>query len=179
MIIDLRHILDEPRQFEFTFHPGWWQDVEGNDQIMGLEGPIVVSGTIRKEGDNYALDGELQGQLKIRCDRCLEPYQLPLDSRFRLTLTPAPVGEQPGEVGLIAEDLSARFIEDLTVDVDEMVREQIYLSIPMKCLCKETCAGLCPMCGQNLNIQPCACQKEIGHPAFSKLKDLKINGSSS
>jgi uncharacterized protein len=177
MIIDLRHILEEPRQFDFTFHPGWWQDAEGDDQIMGLEGPIVVSGTIRKEGESFALDGALKGHLKIRCDRCLEPYQFQLDSRFRLVLTPASAGEQRSELGLIEEDLSVRFIEDLTVDVDEMVREQIYLSLPMKCLCKETCAGLCPECGQNLNIQACVCQKETGHPAFSKLKDLKVNGS--
>ncbi len=174
MMVDLRHIGDEPRHFDFTFQPGWWQGMEGDDQIMGLESPIIVWISIRKEGEYYALDARLQGHIKVCCDRCLESYTLAVDPRFRLVLSLTPPQDGPYELALGQEDLSVRFLEEPALNVDDMVCEQIYLSLPMKCLCKDDCAGLCPVCGTNLNLSRCACQREIGHPAFSKLKDLKL-----
>ena len=61
-----------------------------------------------------------------------------------------------------------------TFDLDEVVREQIYFSLPMKSLCRKDCSGLCPLCGANLNMEECKCRKEKGHPGFSELKNLKL-----
>lgn len=175
MRVELRHISDEPRHFDFTFQPGWWECMEGDDQVvMGLESPIIVWMSIRKEGTYFALDASLKVHIKVRCDRCLEPYTLSVDPHFRLILSLTPPQEGPYELALGQEDLSMRFIEEPALNVDEMVREQIYLSLPMKCLCRKDCAGLCPVCGENLNLSGCTCRREIGHPAFSKLKDLKL-----
>ena len=72
--------------------------------------------------------------------------------------------------------MEADFIKGEEIDLKDIVREQIYLSIPMKSLCSEGCLGLCPICGKNLNQGPCQCKGEKGHPGFLKLKNLNIEG---
>ncbi|MFO7985754.1 MAG: DUF177 domain-containing protein [Desulfatiglandaceae bacterium] len=175
MIIDLRHISHEPRRFDFTFQPHWWQSEGVDDQILGPDGLLTVRITIYREGRSYTVEGNLEGRFKVRCDRCLEPYTLELQPNFRLVLDRGPLDYGQSEYGLMQEDLSVRFIDDPELNVDEIVREQIYLSLPIKCLCREDCAGLCPVCGRNLNLDTCSCQRETGHPAFSKLKDLRLD----
>jgi uncharacterized protein len=80
------------------------------------------------------------------------------------------------EVELLDEDMEVNFLYGETIDLDETIREQIYLSLPMKSLCKEGCLGLCPFCGANLNEGLCKCSRESPYPVFSKLKNLKIEG---
>lgn len=72
--------------------------------------------------------------------------------------------------------MSVVFISEKEIELDEIVRSEIYLALPMKFLCKEDCKGLCPVCGKNLNRERCNCQKMTGHPAFLKLKELKLKG---
>jgi uncharacterized protein len=62
------------------------------------------------------------------------------------------------------------------VDVEDIIREQIYLSLPMKSLCRETCPGLCPVCGANLSDHKCGCQRETGHPGFAALGKFESKG---
>jgi uncharacterized protein len=96
-------------------------------------------------------------------------------SDFRLLLAsrlPEPVGS---EIALLEEDMSVEFLADDEMDMDHLVREQLYLALPIKFLCHETCRGLCPVCGTNLNREACMCEGEKGHPAFLKLKELRLN----
>ena len=177
MIVDLRSILHFPRHFDLTLDEDWWRGEGEYDQIMGLDGPLVAYLTISEAGGTkYLLDGRLVGRLRIGCDRCLEPFLYDLDGDFRLFLAPGPVDTAQSEAELLKDDLSADFITGGQIDLDEIVREQIYLSLPMKFLCQEDCSGLCPGCGTNLNKTRCECQQEKGHPGFSKLKEMKIEG---
>ena len=86
-----------------------------------------------------------------------------------------PSDAEKSELELSEEDMSVDFIMGDEIDLDEVVREQIYFSLPMKSLCREDCRGLCPVCGINLNKEECKCRREIGHPGFSELKKLKLN----
>lgn len=176
MIIDLRTISRGARHFDFTFEPGWWRGIGQHDQVLGFDRPLEVHIEISKAGGKYILDGNLKGGLQVRCDRCLEPYHNDLESSFRLVLMLAPPDMDESELELSEEDLSADFIVGDEIDPDEIVREQVYLSLPMKTLCKEDCSGLCPLCGTNLNMGRCECQPESGHPGFRKLKNTKFSG---
>ncbi len=112
----------------------------------------------------------------VRCDRCLESFHHDLDSGFHLFLQESasgPKGET--EVELLDEDMEVEFISGDQLNLDEIVREQVFLSVPMKSVCRETCKGLCPECGANLNHEKCKCLKGSGHPAFQKLKNLKTD----
>ena len=172
MIIDMRTILRAPRHFEFTLEPDWWQCRQKNDQILGFSAPLTVRIDISKAGNKYVLKGSLSGRLVIRCGRCLEPYDSDLESDFSLFLTYTQSAAGKNELELLEEDMSVDFIKDDEIDLDEVIRAQIYFSMPMKCLCRQECQGLCPMCGTNLNKEKCECRQESGHPGFSKLKNL-------
>ena len=155
MIVDIGTISNSPRQFDFVLEPDWWQGLEENGQIIGLDGPLNVYMNISKSGGKYELKGYLSGRLWLRCARCLESYQYDLKSEFRLFLSLLPPDLGEGELELMEEDLSVDFSVDNKVDLAGIVRGQIYLSLPMKCLCREDCSGLCPVCGTNLNKGQC------------------------
>jgi uncharacterized protein len=105
----------------------------------------------------------------------LDTYTFALGRDFRLSLWP-PVNLESArdETELKKEDLAVGFIEAEKIDLDDIIREQIYLSLPIKLLCESACAGLCRVCGVNLNKETCKCSKNAGHPGFLKLKELKI-----
>jgi len=175
MIIDLQSISRSPRHFNFTIQPDWWRKNEDDVPIEGLVGPLAAKISVSREDENYGVTGRLAGKLKLVCDRCLETYTFAVIRDFHLSLS-LPLSSESirDETELEKEDLAVRFIEDEKIDLDDIIREQIYLSLPMKLLCKKGCKGLCARCGKNLNIDTCNCDKGGGHPAFLKLKDLKI-----
>lgn len=174
MIIDLRTISPEPGTFEYILGKDWWGQENPDDRILALDVPLQVKITIYPAGDKYVLDGELSGGFKARCDRCLGPHYLEIKTDFQVYLAPPlPESEEP-DVELIEDDMDTDFIRGEEIELDDIVREQIYLSLPMKLACSADCKGLCPTCGVNLNETECQCRQEAGHPAFLKLKNFKI-----
>ena len=176
MIIDLTTISEGARRFQFVLEPDWWRSEAQRDQILGISAPVQVKLEIYKAGDKYVLDGDLRGGLHVVCDRCLEDYHRELRTTFRVYLALPLPAEDDAEIELAEKDLEVDFIRGEEIELDEIIREQIYLSLPMKSLCSENCLGLCPRCGSNLNAGDCQCDPEQGHPAFLKLKNFKIEG---
>jgi uncharacterized protein len=175
MIIDLTTISQDGRSFDFCLEKDWWHSKEKNDQILGFDSSLKVKLKIYKAGDKYLLEGDLSGGLQVVCDRCLNAYHRDLRYDFNVFLDTPPIPDtNMTEVELLDEDMEVDFIKDREIDLDEIIREQIYLSLPMKSLCSDKCPGLCPICGSNLNVGDCQCHREQGHPGFLKLKDLKI-----
>lgn len=175
MIVDLHSISRSPRHFNLTVQPDWWRKSEDDVQVQGLEGPLVVKISVAREDKRYVIHGRLAGKLKLVCDRCLDIYTFALGRDFQLSLSPPENLESArDETELKEEDLAVGFIEAEKIDLDDIIREQIYLSLPIKLLCGSACAGLCTECGINLNRETCKCSKNTGHPGFLKLKELKI-----
>jgi uncharacterized protein len=135
-----------------------WQE-----EVPGLEfiGPGAISGTVHmeKHGREILLIGHLEGTLALSCSRCLEAYDAPVAADFDLLLEPGPEPAVPEEE-LTAEDLDLDFYQGGVVDLERYLREQILLMVPLKPLCAETCRGICPHCGADLNHEPCRCQEE-------------------
>lgn len=176
MIVDLRTIPHGSRDFEFLIGQDGWRYDKQEDQILAFDAPLQAKIRIYRaveKYEKYLLEGDISGGLQVRCDRCLEPYHHDLRSHFRVFLAlPVPEMDE-AEVELVEEDLEVNFIRGEKIDLDEVIREQIYLSLSMKSLCSEHCSGLCPICGRNLNEGECQCHREQGHPGFLKLKNLK------
>jgi uncharacterized protein len=176
MIVNLKSISQEPKEFDFILEENWWKSGENDDQIQSLDEPLRVKIGIYPIEDKYMLKGEFTGGLKVNCDRCLEPFHHSLHSEFQLffILSRPEISEE--ETELNEEDIEIIFLETEELELDDVIREQIYLSLPMKFICKENCLGLCYYCGINLNQGKCQCPQTQGHPGFSKLKYLKIRG---
>ena len=175
MIIDLQAVTEETHVHE-VLDQDWWRATDPNQQVMGFGCPLQVDVKVSKVADKFLVDGTLAGAVKVRCDRCLEAFDLKLKSNFNVYLVVRPSGPLEEDVELLDEDMEVEFLKGETMDLDDIVREQIYLSVPMKCVCKSDCRGLCPQCGANLNIAPCSCKSGLGHAAFSKLENLKLQG---
>ncbi|MFC1867249.1 DUF177 domain-containing protein [Thermodesulfobacteriota bacterium] len=175
MIIDLKAIpRDGNRVFEFFLEKEWWHPDGRNDHDIRLDTPLTVRIEIYRAGNKYVLKGDLAGSLQVRCDKCLSAYRRDVRSTFKVIFEKLPPYEEKAEVELLEEEMNISFIRGEEIDLDEIIQEQLYLSLPIKSLCKEECLGLCPTCGTNLNDEDCQCEMRQGHPGFSKLKSLKI-----
>ena len=176
MIVDLRTILLGSQSYQFDLGVDWWGSDERNDHILAFDDPLTIKLKISDAGNKYALNGYLSGGLQVRCDRCLAPYHEELRTVFELFLSLSLEKTDTPDIELMEEDMEVNFIGGEEINLDEIIREQVYLALPMKSLCKENCLGLCPICGSNLNEGNCPCLKEQGHPGFLKLKNLEIKG---
>ena len=163
--------------FHLAFQPG---EVEFMDGHLSQAGPLEAEGTAELSQN---LPGEIrvQGRLKVTmnsdCDRCLEPSQFPLETRFDLLYEPARVGLRPAEEVEIGEDdTDIAFYEGDGLELKDILREQILLALPMQRVCREDCRGICPECGQNRNVENCECQAKAGDDRWAALKELQLKG---
>jgi uncharacterized protein len=115
--------------------------------------------------------------LELSCSRCLEPFQLPVDVAFDLRFLPATEMATQDEREVQEDDFEISYYRDDQIDLNELLREQFYLELPMKPLCVEGCRGLCPQCGTNLNTGTCTCAPQWEDPRLAPLKGL-VRGES-
>jgi uncharacterized protein len=133
--------------------------------------PVTLQLKVHKDRDRYRLAGTIATRLEFACSRCLEPFELPVESAFDVRYLPQ--SENTGEERAVEEDdLSDAFYRDEVIDLRQLMDEQFYLAVPMKPLCREDCQGLCPNCGTNLNVARCDCQVRWEDPRLAGLKAL-------
>ncbi|MEW6388314.1 MAG: DUF177 domain-containing protein [Thermodesulfobacteriota bacterium] len=150
-----------------------WQEEDPDLEFAG-PGSIQVKLRVEKHGRDILLRGHLKGRLELQCSRCLTPFAAPVEADFDLLLVPGPepVTAEPEE--LTATDLDLDFYTGEVVDLEAILREQILLLLPLKPLCAESCRGLCPHCGADLNQETCACGVDKSSSPFAALAKLKI-----
>ena len=176
MLIDLKAISTEELEITETLDKDWWRASVDDAPVLGLAAPLRVTVKASKVGDKYLLAGRISGAVSLKCDRCLEAFRSDLEFPFSFFLVSPKPGQGEVEAELLDEDLEMDFIHGETIDLDVRIKEQVFLSLPMKSICREGCLGLCPLCGANLNEGPCLCSQRKANLAFSKLESLKIEG---
>lgn len=146
-------------------------DSTGED--FRVAAPVVLGADVQKDREKVRLVGRLTTELELPCSRCLEPFRVPVDVPIDLLFLPARTEVAPGpddDRQLSDEDASVSFYEDETIDLAQVMREQFYLALPMKPLCRDDCRGLCPVCGINRNTATCTCQAEWVDPRMDALR---------
>lgn len=138
--------------------------------------PVVLGADVRKDQDKVRIAGRVATELELGCSRCLELFRTPVDSTFDLLYLPvtaqaAVEGADDHQLG--DEDVTASFYDDETIDLGLLMREQFYLALPMKPLCRPDCQGLCPVCGTNRNVETCSCEPEWVDPRLEALRRLR------
>ena len=124
-----------------------------------------------RAGDEVELIGSVNAVVRFECDRCLKPLSVPIEQSFDLLYVPPLKAVDEKELG--ADDLLIGFYQGGTIDLDDVVREQVELALPMTRLCAEECQGLCPDCGANLNEGQCACGLNKADERWAALSELK------
>jgi uncharacterized protein len=144
----------------------------GEDEAYRVTSPVELAFDIQKDGQQFHLVGGVKATLGLACGRCLEDFRFPVDASFDVLFLPHAQNAGEGELEIEDDDLTTAFYRDDQIDLGQLVREQFYLALPMKPLCREACKGLCAQCGTNLNSGSCGCRPEWTDPRLAGLKSL-------
>lgn len=173
MQIDLRQVIDEPFRWRTT------EEVAAaaldREELVSL-GPISWSGVVEHTPPEFLLTARLRYVQEVRCTRCLEPVELPVEAEVELALRVQPGPPAAGEFQLVREELDLLVLEEERVDLGPILLEQLQLHVPMRALCREDCRGLCPRCGRNRNEEPCDCADTRVDPRWAALAALRDDG---
>ena len=146
------------------------------DEESGLKcvAPIKGEVTFSNTGTHIVARGGFTTSIELECARCLEKFRgkvaSPVEEELEL---PVPLVELEGDE---AEEPPVKELEgifvDNVLDITELLRQDILLAVPVKPICSDTCKGLCPHCGKNLNQGPCECPQGEVDSALAKLGSL-------
>ncbi|MEL7646713.1 MAG: DUF177 domain-containing protein [Sedimentibacter sp.] len=164
MLIRLNKFLSSDA-LSFRFNERFAIDDEDFLSKTHLDKDIDFSGEVFKVEDSVLLTGTIRYTFADVCSRCLAEFDNTVETSFEASIVSRlDEDEETDEIQLI--------VTDGCVELDEIIKQMIYLSMPMKSLCKKDCKGICPTCGVNLNFEECECENNLTDPRFNKLKDL-------
>jgi uncharacterized protein len=154
----------EPIDFDLELAPGAVDLGSEAEQ----QGPLAASGRAevlhehrgpREIVADIRLRGRFAGNFQVPCARCVEPVRIPLEADFDLIFRPAAADAEPTERSITAPESEIGYYQEDSLALEDVLREQVLLSLPARTLCKPDCKGLCPRCGANRNSQPCTCDE--------------------
>jgi len=178
MLITVADLEREPLEFDLQLAPGaigYGSDVhqldplkvEGRaDLIVEHRGPGVVVPDIR-------VRAAYSGRFQVECARCVEPVEHPLGGDFDLLYRPFRADGDASENSITTSETEIGYYQDGGLMLEDVLREQVLLSLPTRTLCSEDCKGLCPRCGRNLNNEACICEDTPTDPRWTALADLR------
>ena len=168
----------EPVEFDLQLPSGAIDFGEEAEQ----SGPLATSGRAevihehRGPKDIVAdirLKGQFAGKFSVPCARCVEPVEIPLDSEFDLIFRPIGADAGSAERSITAPETEIGYYQKDSLALEDVLREQVLLALPVRTLCKPDCKGLCPRCGANRNLQACNCDEGPSDPRWEALSGLR------
>ena len=188
MQIQVDRLSATPTAFRFEAGAGWWQQHMPRQRGLPREPlvPFEICGEAHLMGEDVHLEGRIEGALELECSRCLARYRHRLREPLRLVLEPAgqrtPADPEAKAALLrdglcLGDELETGWYRGGEIDLSAVCLECIALGLPVKPLCREDCAGLCPQCGNDLSQGACGCQKARNPSPFDVLASLRDGGT--
>jgi uncharacterized protein len=145
------------KEYRFPVRAAWLRGVlEGHEATSaGTDGDLAVRAS--RSGHDVVVHGTLDARLTVPCARCLEPAELPVHAELSVLYIPASKmkGQAGGGEGELSEEEADTLpFEGDTVALDDLVRDELLLEIPMIPLCSEDCPGMSPAPGQGSGDKP-------------------------
>lgn len=172
LVLDLSHIRARDTRVERTSQPAQLVCGDKGAEDYRIVAPVELAFDLLKDNRHFRLTGSVRTKLEVTCSRCLEPFARDANESFDLLYLPQAENTGSDEAEIEDDDLSTAFYQDDAIDLWQLMREQFYLSLPMKLLCSDACRGLCPQCGTNLNVRTCDCRQTWDEPRLAGLKSL-------
>ncbi|MBI1760353.1 MAG: DUF177 domain-containing protein [Acidobacteria bacterium] len=170
MKISLAHLPVEGTRFEQQYQTG---ELDVSAHEFALTESPWIAGRLKRSGMDVKLEGALKAALSVPCDRCLTDVAVTIDQAVNLVFIPLEAERvAKGETELHERDLEFSFYENDELDVDQVIREQLELALPVRVLCQADCRGICAQCGADLNTDACNCQPLVD-PRWQELAELK------
>lgn len=136
---------------------------------------LLLDITFTLLGEKVIMEGNLKTRIETTCVGCLSEFNQPLEINFHYLLWPQSAAAYEAEKELQKDDLEVGYYQGGVIDLQSLVREQMYLAVPQNPHCKDDCLGLCPTCGANLNKNGCTCSRANSKTdsPFNILQQLK------
>jgi uncharacterized protein len=161
-------------RFDETFEPGQIDFAAENlEQNSPLQAAGIAELLAHSEGE-LRIQGRYTVEMAAQCDRCLGTARFPLDSRFDLFYRPVSFIAREEEVGIDEGEAEIGFYEKGGIELEEILREQVLLALPMQRVCSAACKGICPVCGRNRNETTCDCKIENSDDRWGALRKLEL-----
>jgi uncharacterized protein len=177
MLITIPDLEREPLAFDVSLAQG---EMEYSEEVQQV-GPVHVEGRAevlqehrgpREIVPDIRLRAKYQGKFEVACARCLEPVEHSLKGDFDLIFRPLGVDGGASEHSITTDETEIGYYQKSGLVLEDVLREQVLLSLPARTLCRQDCKGLCPRCGRNLNSEECTCDAAVVDPRWSALSDL-------
>ncbi len=178
MLIEIKDLEIHPLDFREEFIPG----------VIVLGDEVRQRSPLRAEGradlveehhgkhqvvQDIRIMGKLETSLEVPCARCLEPVLYPVERSFDLLYRPLGIDSGHQELSITDAEAEIGYYEGEGVLLEDALREQVLLALPVKTICRDDCKGLCPHCGTNMNETQCDCVDEVEDPRWSALKEIR------
>ena len=163
MMIRIRNIPEDGVDLDFAIPASLVRSsfVQGDQTVNLFKNQIICSIHLNANKKDVYLRGNAKTTIEPICSRCGEIFSHPLSLNMSLTCQPA---EKKKINSYLESDEGLVFYNHDELDLSEIVREQLLLSLPIQTICQPNCLGLCPECGANLNQGDHAClQKRAKH----------------
>jgi uncharacterized protein len=178
MFLDIKDLEIRPLDFEEQFPP----DVIDLGSEVRQSTPLKTSGRAELVEEHHGkhqviqdirLRGRLAAGLELPCARCLDTVKQDVKREFDLLYRP--LGADAGRDELSVTDAEAEigYYQGEGILLEDVLREQVLLALPLKITCREDCKGLCPHCGKNLNQEQCSCAVPLEDPRWTALKEIR------
>ncbi len=168
MFLDIHELELHPIVFDDSMAAGRIDFGWGIQQVE----PLAVRGSAELLASEIHLHGTLRTAVEVCCDRCLEPTRFQVETDFDLFYRPMRTIAKNEEVEIAKDELDIGFYQGNGLLLEDAVKEQVLLTLPMKNVCRPDCAGLCPQCGQNRNFGDCGCRPPAKDLRWAPLEKL-------
>jgi uncharacterized protein len=178
MFLDIKELELHPLDFEEEFQP----DVIDLGSEVRQRTPLKTAGRAEVVEEHQGkhevikdlrLRGRLSTGLELQCARCLEPVKQDVEREFELLHRPLGADAGRDELSVTAAEAEIGYYQGDGILLEDVLREQVLLALPLKVTCREDCKGLCPHCGKNLNEEQCACNVPMEDPRWAALKEIR------
>ncbi len=178
MLIEVKDLEVHPLDFREELSPG----------VIDLGEEVRQQTPLRAEGradlveehhgkhqvvQDIRVKGKLATSLEVPCARCLVPVVYPVERSFDLLYRPLGIDSGHEELSVTDAEAEIGYYEGEGLLLEDALREQVLLALPLKTICREDCKGLCPHCGTNMNETQCACVDDVEDPRWSALKEIR------
>jgi uncharacterized protein len=174
MFLSVKEMELRKIRFDETLAPGQI-DFSGVD--LEQSSPLHATGTAElmpESETEVRVRGTYTVEMVAQCDRCLAHARFPLSGSFDLFYQSSSDLSGADEVEIDSGETEIGFYVGGGLELEDVLREQVVLALPMQRVCSETCKGFCPVCGKNRNETACDCKSEASDDRWGALRKLEI-----
>lgn len=174
MLLSIQQLEVKKIPFDGIYEPGKLDFADsGVTQLTQLHASGQAE-MLENTGGELRIAGQITVTMGADCDRCLAKARFEIDSPFDLFYEPNSTVEGEDEIAIDAGQAEIGFYSGAGLVLEDILREQVLLMLPMHRLCSEACKGICPICGKNRNESSCDCSATPADDRWSGLKQFKV-----